>query len=63
MRKSILSLVMVFSLIFSINLIMCQVTANDGETDGITLNSTDLAVLWNITFDVRSGEDIIIQLE
>jgi len=35
---------------------MCQVTPNDGEEDGVTLNSTDLTVLWNITFDVRSGE-------
>jgi hypothetical protein len=36
---------------------MCQVTPNDGEEDGVMLNSTDLTVLVKITFDVRSGED------
>lgn len=35
---------------------MCQVTPNDAEEDGVTLNSTSLQILWNITFDVRSGE-------
>ena len=35
---------------------MCQVTPNDGEVDGVTLNSTDLNVLWSITFNVTSGE-------
>jgi len=36
---------------------MCQVTPNDGEADGVTLNSTSLEVLWAITFNVTSGED------
>jgi len=34
---------------------MCQVTPNDGEEDGTTLNSTSLSVLWSIEFDVRDS--------
>jgi hypothetical protein len=35
----------------------CEVTPTDGFDDGIALNSTDLAVLWNITFNITNGED------
>jgi hypothetical protein len=35
----------------------CQITPNDGIDDGITLNSSDLTVVWNITFNITSGED------
>ena len=34
---------------------MCQVTPNDAEEDGITLNSTSLNILWAITFNVRDS--------
>ena len=34
---------------------MCQVTPNDGEADGETLNSSELEVLWAIEFDVRDS--------
>jgi hypothetical protein len=40
---------------------MCQVTPNDGEEDGETLNSSELNVLWGITFNVTdsySGIDL-----
>ena len=36
---------------------MCQVTPNDAEADGVTLNSSSLEVLWGISFNVTSGED------
>ena len=34
---------------------MCQITPNDGEVDGITKNSSELEVLWGITFNVRDS--------
>jgi hypothetical protein len=39
------------------NTFLCQITVHDGESEGMTLNSSSLQVLWNISFDVRSGED------
>ncbi|MCX6746807.1 MAG: LamG domain-containing protein [Candidatus Pacearchaeota archaeon] len=36
---------------------MCQVTPNDAEDDGTTLNSSTAEIKWAIMFDVRSGED------
>lgn len=36
---------------------MCQVTPNDAEADGETLNSSSLDVLWRISFNITSGED------
>ena len=36
---------------------MCQVTPNDAEADGTTLNSNELSILVSITFNVTSGED------
>ncbi|MBU2496446.1 MAG: LamG domain-containing protein [Nanoarchaeota archaeon] len=36
---------------------MCQVSPNDGQVDGAILNSSDLDVVWAITFNVTSGED------
>lgn len=35
---------------------MCQITPNDAEEDGVTLNSSTLEVYYNITFNVMSGE-------
>ncbi len=35
----------------------CQITPNDGIIDGLTTNSTEIKILWNITFNVTSGED------
>ena len=34
---------------------MCQVTTNDAEADGVTLNSSSLDVLWAIEFDIRDS--------
>ena len=34
---------------------MCQVTPNDAEVDGLTLNSSTLSINWAITFDVRDS--------
>ena len=34
---------------------MCQVTPNDGEIDGATLNSSSLNVMWGITFNVTDS--------
>ena len=34
---------------------MCQITPNDDEEDGETLNSSELDVLWAIEFDVRDS--------
>ena len=36
---------------------MCQVTPNDAEEDGVTLNSSTAEIYYNITFNVTSGED------
>jgi len=36
---------------------MCQVTPNDAEADGETLNSSTAEIYWAITFNVTSGED------
>lgn len=37
------------------NVWMCQITPNDGGVDGVTLNSTNLSVLWGITFNVTDS--------
>jgi len=34
----------------------CEVTPNDGFEDGETKESNDLTILWNITFNIYSGE-------
>lgn len=36
---------------------VCSITPNDGYDDGDDLNSSELLVVWSITFDVTSGED------
>lgn len=35
----------------------CGVTPNDGYDDGVAKGSDDLTILWNITFNIYSGED------
>jgi len=35
---------------------MCQITPNDAEEDGLTLNSSTAEIKWAITFNVTNGE-------
>lgn len=41
---------------------MCQVTPNDAENDGVTLDSANLSVFWEITFNVTDSFDTTTSL-
>lgn len=35
----------------------CEITPNDGFDDGLTRSSNNVTIVWNITFNITSGED------